>query len=328
VAKGKARKSSSEIQREILGALSTHGNRGVTELAALLQLKPHVVRYNLEALLEDRQIRSALLINHHALGHRPLNVFFDLPNRKESKALAFLESSPDVWWLTRVTGPRRFEATFLVESYERHAALLGEMGELTGTHVRDPIVGIEFESRYWGVRFLVKQPKLPSPPIVHFTSAPERYTLDELDRRIILAELQLNPPNLRQLAESLKIPQTTAKYRLDRLTSQQIISNRLFFVEPNTFYMQAQIVLNLKAHGPGVTARVVQICEELQHVEGLISGVGNWDFKVIISAGSFQQILAVERTILSALARDVSKSALYLRERVIRGRVSLPKQSP
>lgn len=326
--KSLAKRNAADIQREILGALSTHGNRGVAELAALLRLKPHVVRYNLQILLEDRRICSALLVNHLALGYLPLNVFFDLPTRKEAKVLAFLESRPEVWWLTSVTGPRRFEATFIVESYEKHNALMSDLGQLTGTHLRDPIIGMECEMRYWGLRFLVKQPPTPSPPIIHFRFRPERYTLDELDHKIVLASLVMSPPSLRQLADSLKVPQTTLKYRLDKLTAEQVISNRLFFVEPNAFFMQAQLVLNLKAHGPDVQARVIQICEGLPNVEGLLSGIGNWDYKVVISAESFQHLLAIERTILNALARDVSRSALYLRERVVKGRAGIPKQSP
>jgi len=86
-------------------------------------------------------------------------------------------------------------------------------------------------------------------------------------------------------------------------------------------------VLNLKAHGPDVRARVVQLCEGLPNVEGLLSGVGNWDYKVVLAAESFKQLLTVERTILNALARDIYRSAFYLRERVVKGRASIPKQS-
>jgi len=322
-----AKKHAAEIQREILGALSTQANRSVAELASLLQLRPHVVRYNLQILLEDRRINSSLLVNHRALGYSPLNVFFDLPTRKEAKALAFLESRPEVWWLTCVTGPRRFEATFTVEGYEKHAALISELGRLTGTHLREPIESVEVEMQYWGLRFLVKRATTPTPAIVHFRCRPKRYKLDDLDYKVVSASLNSGTLSLRHIAESLKIPQTTLKYRLDKLVAEQVISERLFFVETSAFFMQAQLVLNLKARGPDVRARVVQLCEGLPNVEGLLSGVGNWDYKVVLAAESFKQLLTVERTILNALARDIYRSAFYLRERVVKGRASIPKQS-
>lgn len=312
-----AKKYSSEIQKEILGVLSAFANISVSELAALLQIKPHVVRYNLQSLLDDRRINASAFINHRALGLLAFNMFFDLPTSKQAKALQFLEQRPEVSWLTTVTGPRRFEATISARDPESHTALLQELGRATGTHPREPIFAIETEARHWGLRFLVKRRPTGRPTPIHFHSPARPYILDEIDRRILIASASPASLTLRHLADIVKVPQTTLKYRLDKLIAEHVLSEPLFFVEANTFCMQAQLVINLKALSPESYTRVVSACEENRHVEGLISGVGNWDFKVILVAESFKQLLAVERSILQTLARDISKSSLYLRGQVL-----------
>jgi DNA-binding Lrp family transcriptional regulator len=317
VAKTIAKKHSAEIQKEILGILSTFANISVSELAALLQIKPHVVRYNLQTLLDSRRINASAFINHRALGLLAFNMFFDLPASKQAKALQFLGQRPEVSWLTTVTGPRRFEATIAARDPDSHTRFLKDLGQATGTHLREPIFAIETEARHWGLRFLVKRfPTRRSTPM-HFYSPARPYVLDEVDRRILIASASPASLTLRHLADTVKVPQTTLKYRLDKLIAAQVLSEPLFFVEANTFYMQAQLVMNLKTLSPESYVRVVKACEENRHVEGLISGVGNWDFKVILVAESFKQLLAVERLLLQTLARDISRSSLYLRGQVL-----------
>lgn len=325
MAKSKARKSSTDIQREILGVLSTLADVSVTQLAALLRLKPHVVRYNLEALVEDGKISSTLFLNHRALGYHQYNIFFDLPSSKVDRVVSFFQGRPEVSWLTSVTGPRRFEVTLVVRSFEAFVKLLQELGQATDTHLREPIFGVEGEFRHWGLRFLSTQRPVPFQPIVHFSGEREPHAIDNLDRQILKLPDSPDCASLRHLAAALRVPQTTLKYRFDRLKAANVISDRLYLVEPNTYFVHAQIVLNLKSRSVEQVERLVAVCAAESHVEGLITGAGNWDYKILLVADSYTQLLSVENAILRALGRTVTKSSLYLREQIFVSRpVVLP----
>lgn len=162
-------KNATEIQLQILGILTAEGSRTINDLAKKLAMKPHVVRYQLDQLLERRRIERAVMLNQRALGQYVFNVLFDLPRASIKRTLDFLERRTEVSWLAQNMGLRKFEVTFFAKDMVEGANLVHSMGEAVGVHFRDPIFALEVETRHWGLRFLTGREA--TKPVAHFVSA-------------------------------------------------------------------------------------------------------------------------------------------------------------
>jgi DNA-binding Lrp family transcriptional regulator len=246
------------------------------------------------------------------------NVLFDLPRLSTVSALEFLEKRPEVSWLAENMGHRRFEVTFYAKDMMEASRLMHSMGESLGVHFRDPVFGLEVEHRHWGLRFLGE--RQVTRPVAHFVATKEPIELDAVDLNILQLLRQERNLSMSSLAKGVGLPESTAKYRVDKLREGGAISEEIYFLRSDQDFVQAQLVLNLKSRSPKREQDVVDICSHNLHVEQLITGFGSWDFKVVLRARTVNRLLETEEVILRSLGKNVSKASMLVRNRVIAGR--------
>jgi DNA-binding Lrp family transcriptional regulator len=251
-------------------------------------------------------------------GFQVINVFFDLPRAAAKQGLEFLKKRPEVLWLTQNVGPRTYETTFRVRDLGEYSRLINRLGAETGIHFRDPIVTIESESRYWGLRFLAERYQDEQP--VCFTYTADVRELDSVDEKILRFLQRSGGAAVRDMARSIGIAQTTATYRLERLREWGALSEDIFFSSVEHDFVQAQLVLNLKARSAQHDRSVVDMCSNEPYVEGLITGLGCWDYNVILRADTVSRLVEVEESLLGALGRNLARSVMYVRNRLLLAR--------
>ncbi len=307
--------SLSDIQREILGILSMTGSLTLEQLSRQLKLKPHNVRYQLNLLLEARRASRGVLINQRALGYQAFNIFFDVARAKTAKVLDFARGRPEVAWLCQNIGSRRFEVTMVERDYRGVSAFLRTLGDETGGALRNLVFTIEGEVRHWGLRFLVKNssPK----PTVCFVTPKEHTEVDDLDRQIMKVLQSGQDSSLLQIGATVGAAASTVKYRIERLRRAGVLSDELYFVESNSDFLQAQLVLSLKARSTENEGRLLEVCSSNPHVEALISGVGAWDFKIVFQAESMRHLIDVQDGLIHDLGRMIDRSETYVRDKVL-----------
>jgi DNA-binding Lrp family transcriptional regulator len=310
-----------EIQRRILGILSSSGNVTGGELAKRLRLRPHVVRYQLTQMIEARAIREIVIVNPRALGYQCFNILFNLPRASVKKTLAFLQVQPEVSWLAMNVGPRQFEVSIIARRLTDLDSFFRRMGDQIDTHLREPIFAIEEAFCYWGMRFLSDDPH--SKPIADFTTVENHHEEDELDRRILslLTRGRFAPQKIGRL---VGVPQSTVQYRIEKLKGCGAVSDQFYIVEPSQSFVQAQLVLNLKSRSSREYARVRAACQASPYAQVLISGLGNWEHKIILCADSVQMLLNAQESLVGSLGRNVAKSSLYIRDKVLYAGVGIP----
>ncbi len=311
-------KNANEIQLQILGVLTTGGSRTISDLSKQVGVKPHVVRYQLDQLLERRRVERAVMLNQRALGHHVFNVLFDLPRVSIKRALEFLERRPEVSWLAQNMGLRKFEVTYFAKDMIEGSKLIQSMGESIGVHFRDPIFAIEVETRHWGLRFLTGRES--QKPVAHFVASKESREPDSIDVKILHLLRHDGDLSVQRVAKSAGISESTAKYRLERLREWGAISEEMYFLRSDHDFVQAQLVLNLKARSREHEQSVIEVCSHNLYVEELITGFGCWDYKVVLRADTVNRLLEVEESILAALGKNVSRATMLVRNRVVAGR--------
>jgi|GEM_PF-3832073 len=318
--------SLSDIQREILGTLSVSGSITLEQLSSRLKLKPHNVRYQLNLLFEARRVSRGFLINQRALGFQVFNVFFDLPRAKSASFVEFARTRTEVAWLCQNIGPRRFEVTMVQRDYGDLCAFLRALGDNVGTSLRDPVFSVEGEIRHWGLRFLARNAS--AEPVVLFSTPRQFEEFDELDRRVLSLLMSGESCSTPHLGAVMRVAPSTVKYRIERLRRAGVLSHELFFADSNRDLLQAQLVINLKARSTENEARILGICCSNLHVEGLISGIGAWDFKIIFQAESMRGLIDVQDKLLNQIGGIVDRSETYIRDRVMKIAPGIPWANP
>jgi DNA-binding Lrp family transcriptional regulator len=313
-------KNAKEIQNKILGVLTSEGNLTVAKIAQRLSLRPHLIRYHLDQLFEHRQIKRVIFVNWPALGFQVFNIFFDLPRVSAKRALEFLEERREVHWLTKNIGPRTYEVTVFATQPTGLLDIFKDLGAGVGVHLRDPIFSVESESRHWGLRFFSE--RYARRPVSHFVTPTEVCAPDAVDLKIATLLAFSDGVDMRGRMRSLGLPQSTLSYRLDRLRARGVISEELHVVQSFHEFVQAQLVLNLKIRSKEHEDSLLEVCYDEPYVESLITGIGCWDYKIVLRADTVKRLLEVEESLLSALGRNISRSSMYIRNRIIAGRES------
>lgn len=310
-----------DLQKKIAGILTTQSNVTVQQLAKRLRVKPHSIRYQLDKLVESQGLEKAILVNQRALGYQVFNLFFNLPASRVKKAVDFLSLRGQVAWLTKNIGPRTYEMTVVARDFTSLATLFRDMGDETGTVPRDVVIAVEGEVTHWGLRFLAET--FSKVPIAHFTTSEQIVAVDSLDLEIIKLLRSHNLYDLPPATTKTRISPSTIKYRLEKLRSAGVISEEAYFLRPPMKMFQAQIVLHLKSRAREVEERVSAICSTNPHVECLIAGAGNWDYKILFDAESLPRLLEIEELLLQSLGKAVLRHSLYIRDRILSNRSGL-----
>ena len=304
-----------DLKRRLLGVLSVSGGITVGQLAKELGTKPHVVRYQMQQLIDSNTIRRTVLVNPWALGLQAFNIFFDLPPRNAKAAIEFLKGRPEVLWLARNGGPRRYEVTLIAEDFRGIREILEALGEDVGVHVERPVFSVEGEMCHWGLRFLLEATN--TPPLVRFAIPKEPVKLDELDRQLVWYFNQVSEATVNNATRVVHAAQSTIQYRLKRLKDEQVISDDVFFPTLQQGFVQAQLVLNMLSRSKENQARIFRFCQDEKNVQSLICGVGSWDFKLIVDGDSIGDILTVQDRLNFEFSKIIAGSSLYIRDEIL-----------
>lgn len=313
-----AERNAKDIQNAIVGVVTSRGNLTVTDIARRLSLRPHMVRYHLDQLVSTKRVLLGRKINYRAFGYQVFNVFFDLPRASARKGLESLKRRPEVIWLTQNVGPRQFEVTLVARTSAEFTTLLHALGDEAGVNVRDPIVGIETEERYWGLRYLADAQEAEA--AIMMTSLKETRNLDIIDAKIARFLRLAGGASVRDISRGIGSAQSTVTYRLERLREWGALSEDIFFSRVDHDFVQAQIALNLKVRTKDLEQMVIDACTSEPYVEGLITGVGGWDFKIILRADTVTRLIEIEDSMLNALGRNVARAVMYVRNSIFIGR--------
>jgi hypothetical protein len=82
-------------------------------------------------------------------------------------------------------------------------------------------------------------------------------------------------------------------------------------------------VVHLRTRTGDIDISIESVCTNNPHVEYVISGLGNWDYKLLIAAKSLPRLLVVEEELLQAIGKPVLQHFLCIRDKVFSVRTRL-----
>jgi DNA-binding Lrp family transcriptional regulator len=305
-----------ELKRKILGAISIHGNMSVAELAKYLRARPHVVRYNLDQLLQSGAINRSVLIDQRNLGLSICSIHFDIPTKAIAATLKFLCARREVCWLCQNTGEREFEMSVIVRDSTELLNLITSLGETVGINLKNHSITFEQDLYHWGLRFLSEGDHTTKPFV--FRKHPP-FEPDNLDLQILRACKGSEHLELSELAKKQKVPPSTIKYRMQRLQAAGVISEeRYFLIKAVDEIARAQLEVTLTARTNENEERIVSFCNAEPHVFVLLAGVGHWDYKIVMYGNSLSEIYSAEERFRRTFASILSSTSLYIRRKMFK----------
>ncbi len=304
----------SEVQRLILGFISTQEIVTIEELAKALKLKIHTVRYNLNQLLEQGNIKRVVRISSDRLGVTVYNFFFNLPKRRANAALEFLSKHRMVQWLAENSWERKYEMTIFTRSKDDLITIFEELGDACDTHIHDCLMCMESDVTYFGMKSLVPA----NTPVFKrkYNELSEPIKLDQLDYKLLQHYMLQPEVGIGGTAKKLGVSHSTCAYRLQKLKESKVISwegyhsfNRR---EP---LAEAQLLLQARSLSNEVRAHIEEIASSHPYVEILLRCQGDWDYKLLMYGEDLQSLLDSEESVCAQLGKSIRSSRLVIRRR-------------
>ena len=313
-----------DLKKRILGIISRHGRATVPEIAKRLGTRPHVIRYRLQELIASGSLTQSILIDPRPLGYSIYNFYFDVAAKYVSAVLAFLQQQQEVAWLMENSGPRRFEATFVIKDYWELNRIFDNLGTVTDFHIERPLLPMPGNVYHWGMRFLDNS-RDEAPQMV-LDRPHNRYEADDLDLSILHALRESGDGSFSSVARRLRVPNGTVSYRYERLRRAGVVTDPAYFlVRDVPDLIHAQILVLLKSRAPRNCERLMAFCKENVNVEELIGCVGQWDYKLTVYSDSVDGLLKVEDLLRHELGGAVAEFSTFIRRRILKSSLGMRK---
>jgi len=214
------------IDLGILYFLDIDSRRPVTEIAAILGEKKEKVNYRLNRMFADGTIKRCYAeVNPWKIGYTSYKVYLQFQGVDEKtvdEMYSFLSKEGNVNWIVSCLG--RWDMVIDVLAKNRHEfhEIYSRFHRKYSRHILNKVVGVTLEMFFINKKWLSQKKGQVSTSIL--SGLPEKKA-DDLDMEILRHLVRRGREPVRQLAEELKIPQTTLSQRINNLAKKEVIAN-------------------------------------------------------------------------------------------------------
>lgn len=266
----------------------------VTPWARSAKLRPHVVRYTLQKLIERQVIGRVPYINVYPYGLTQFGVFVSLtrPGEEHRRAiLNYLIQLPDVTWLTELVGV--YQIGFSLCARHPHEVHL---------HIQRLLskFGNVFKERTLNARLLLRdypmdylEPRVKSLRSLSWGVTKESVALDQFDRAVI--DNLGKGLSAEEIARLLGKHASTVRQRLQSLQTRGVLVGYQYLIDYELLNISVQIVLlSLSSVTIEVHSQIEDFCRKERNITYFLQCIGHWDYEIAIeytSVNDFHETL-------------------------------------
>lgn len=269
-------------ERSVVAALAARADTPLTEVAKILGLPVHAVRYALDRLIEQKVVRYCPFVNVFALGYTPYSVYVRLVpewRAKSEQIVEWLRTKSAVSWVAQLGGSYDLCISILAESPVEVTGFLESFATEVGDCISQKAVVSQtkfcfYPAHYW-------QSREHKPPVVTYEGGGTPVELDGVDKKILSGIVQYTFTSHRDLARQLGMAFSTLETRLERLSRSGVLPATVYLVNSPILGIQPYKIL---VHVKGLRAKVADtlhsFCLSAPQVTTIISNLGSWDYEV------------------------------------------------
>lgn len=301
--------SLSHQDRIVFYFLEQQHDHSVSELAALTNLREHIVRYTLRRLERFGYLRPEVAVDQAKLGWVTTCMYFSLQSRNEQAESRFLEAlvrSPRITWVAEIGGAFQFEATLITRNEGEIASFLDQLPQVSQVSLAKRSMAIETRFANFGLKYLVDASAPSHEPCI-VNDSDERVSIKEIDHRILWALCNTNYKTQAHLARTVGISSSTLEFRIKKLEQQGVIKRRRFVVDHSLHGAQCfYIFISSNGRSPTFPQRLLSFCQKHPNILVLIRSLGNYDYKLISFVQSAEDASALAKSLAQELDSDIS----------------------
>jgi DNA-binding Lrp family transcriptional regulator len=278
--------SSQELQ--VLAAINTLGAAPIQKLAECTRLKPHTVRYALQALIDREAIEPVSAINVQALGLRSYVVYFSIKaasTAAEERAAQVAAAHQNVSWVAELSGDYQFGLEVLAPSVPVALKIIGEIRDQMGvTWFRKAFVeGLELY--VWPLKYFAKGELAAN--TICYRPTDNIHVMDRFDHQILRTKAEEPNASDAVIARRCGAPTNTVTYRIKRMEDAGVITGYCYTPRWDKLKLvQYKIVVTLKVIDSVAHAALLAFARRADHCIFALACVGAWDFEFNIFTSS------------------------------------------
>ncbi|MEY4669677.1 MAG: hypothetical protein RL518_2376 [Pseudomonadota bacterium] len=271
----------SDNEKLVLSACALSAVRPIEAIARQTGLSQASVRYAIQRMLDERIIEPRNYLDVFRLGLSSYVLLFSLRSQEtaqRSQIVEALAKLPGVVWFSEVGGDYEYILNVCVGDVHSLMQLLDQVGERFGEVFSKKVFAQHVSYRDYSYGFSDKGQFSPE-----FVGTSPRFTklnFDETDH-LVLREIAERPCSYRELAERLKMPTTTAQYRVEKLRREGILKATIFLVNHSLLgFSSILMLLYAKVSNKSLRAALHEFALTSQNITTLTESVGSWDFEL------------------------------------------------
>jgi DNA-binding Lrp family transcriptional regulator len=270
-------------EKDVMAALTLHGEVTVKEISRSLGMKEHRVRYILDKVISNGWCYFYPVINPHRLGNLECNLFIELQSAgpgARHKLLESLRENPATRSIGVLGGEYQFDVVVWLRGIEELASLFNSLSD----KCPDINYRIDFiligNACYLSANFL--EPKMRAKTLVKYGPTQQTaFPIDAIDQKIIEGMTKAPFTGARNLAKEIGTPESTVTYRLNKLKAEGVIVCMGYMVD----HLKVGLTLTnllIKAKRPShrVTEQLLTFAQSEGCIGFVVECYGAWDYQM------------------------------------------------
>lgn len=294
-------------EKKILSAMDFHAMRPMRELRKLTGLREHTIRYCVKGLEEKGMLSVMPLLNVNCLGLSHYYFFFSLSTVKRSTHAAlidYLVKSEYVSFLCELGGDYQYELTVCARSLSEVENFLSEMARKFGSIFIGKSAGSRMRLIHYRYKYLLESKG--SPKTLCWGICDKQEQIDELDHKILSLMSNDKVMSSTGISRLLKIPYSTAEYRLRRLEEHGIIAGYILFVDAEKLgYQYFLVTIYSKGFNVALARKLEDYCLKNPYVRFLLENLGEWDFELGIDTNNPQDVVKIMQELSELFGAEI-----------------------
>ena len=284
--------SLSAKERQFIAAATLTADSSAKEIAQLIGMREHAVRYMRDGLIQRGIIRPVYHINYFKIGLNDFGIYFSRGSENSASRKRFeaqLEKTPGVFWVAKTGGSYQYALSFVTSKTHLVGDLFSALRPSeTGTHF-DKSFGIRMDWTIYSPSYLSGDTKKRSR--ITFRPGESVVEIDETDRKVLRVLSDFPSKTVAECSRITGINASSFTYRMEQLRKQGVIHGRRYMLETPLLGISNQRLLLVDR---GLTAlqrqELFDVCSRHPNVVAFLCCTGDWDFELRFESESVADI--------------------------------------
>jgi DNA-binding Lrp family transcriptional regulator len=288
-----------DVEREVIVCAFLQAQEPVSKLAEQLGRRDYTVRHALQRLTQEGIIQSFPIVNVYTLGLTDYGIYCRRSaesSKVQQDFVSHLINSPQLPWASVMGGDYQYAFSLSARHISEIDHFLTDLSKKHGKSTLEQVIAVRITWSYFRPDHIAEI-DCPAKSL-DLGGAPEQFSYDEVDLRILRTIADPKKCKGRALAAAVGLPESTVKYRLNRLEEAGVIVGYALAFDFQALGLQEYRLLVVVQGGQeGVNEKFYKFCLKHPNVVRYTRCIGPWSFEICIQVANQKRVIAVSQEI-------------------------------